>query len=883
MKNIIFSIFGVVNFRHLTVMHLFILASTIGYARPPIDPNIVSRYFYADHYDGSHHDTALAAVMVTFNYAVSSICSNLGPNLSCHILQSPVCIQDTTMLPVVRFICNSAVAILWSNGSSAGGFAPGGTFDQDVEIFCESGSMLMNPTRHCECAVGTAFVSASEMGLSSPAYGKCVETVNLLQTPAPPSTCSPLSPTYGNPIAPLTGSKLESIDLGIKISGTNIHLYYNSSRRAAAPDGNMPGKFNLKTDSDFFGTMWSNSLFKRLVVQANALGVLAVRGDGSVVTFSQNQKGNFDALSGITDRLVRKIDGYTYIDFENGLSEIYDHSGNILYTLSASGNKLIYSYSDLTTAASVAPTTGYLISVTDENSRQLRFKYKSIATIGQAWRVSTIFDSAGSEVNFTYDDGINLTAIIWQDNTTRRFFYDYPSLPWALTRIYDENANPVSTFEYDTQGRASSTKNGNGRANYYSVLYSSPPWLVTDDEIGRFGQDASKVVFRNQHWVPPVGTKIILPSGFSTDIQAISINAKTQVLAKSQVAGSGCSASNSALKYDAHGNLAAVDDFNGNRICLSMDATRNLETARVEGLINSGNPDNCQAITVPHAALPVDSRKISTVWHDGWKIKVSVAEPERITTRVYNGQPDPFAGNVIASCVPESINLPIDERLVVLCSEVEVATIDLTGALGFTAQLQSDIAPRRRKWTYNLRGQPLTYDGPRTDVADTTIYSYFAETTFTGTDPHAVGHTLGDLRQVTNPAGHITHYTKYNKHGHVLEMIDTNGVVTTYTYDLRQKPISVSVAGQATAYSYDLAGQLKRITWSDNSYVGYDYDSAHRQVAVYDNLDNRVDYTLDNDGNRIAERTKDSTGTLRRALSRSIDALNRVQQITGRE
>jgi hypothetical protein len=52
---------------------------------------------------------------------------------------------------------------------------------------------------------------------------------------------------------------------------------------------------------------------------------------------------------------------------------------------------------------------------------------------------------------------------------------------------------------------------------------------------------------------------------------------------------------------------------------------------------------------------------------------------------------------------------------------------------------------------------------------------------------------------------------------------------------------------------------------------------------VTDNLGNSVTYTLDNLGNRTAEEVKDPGNVLRRALARSIDALGRVQQITGRE
>ena len=77
--------------------------------------------------------------------------------------------------------------------------------------------------------------------------------------------------------------------------------------------------------------------------------------------------------------------------------------------------------------------------------------------------------------------------------------------------------------------------------------------------------------------------------------------------------------------------------------------------------------------------------------------------------------------------------------------------------------------------------------------------------------------------------------------------------------------------------------QPKKLTRADGSWIGYDYDDAHRQVAVYDQRGSRIDYTLGNAGNKTAERVSDPEGALKRQLSRSIDALGHVQQTSGRE
>ena len=55
------------------------------------------------------------------------------------------------------------------------------------------------------------------------------------------------------------------------------------------------------------------------------------------------------------------------------------------------------------------------------------------------------------------------------------------------------------------------------------------------------------------------------------------------------------------------------------------------------------------------------------------------------------------------------------------------------------------------------------------------------------------------------------------------------------------------------------------------------------QSGVAVSRGNRIDYTLDNAGLRIAEQVKDPTGALKRQLTRIPDALGRVQQTIGRE
>jgi YD repeat-containing protein len=198
-----------------------------------------------------------------------------------------------------------------------------------------------------------------------------------------------------------------------------------------------------------------------------------------------------------------------------------------------------------------------------------------------------------------------------------------------------------------------------------------------------------------------------------------------------------------------------------------------------------------------------------------------------------------------------------------------------TSTPAIPSSMDASVPNRVWTYTYNQHGQVLTAKGPRTDVNDTTTYEYYPDTT--------AEHTVGDLKKVTNAKGQATQYTLYNKAGQVLRSVDANSVTTDYAYDARQRLKSVSVGGQTTSHDYLPSGQLKRVTQPDASYVEYTYDDAQRQVAVSDNLGNRIDYTLDNAGRRTGETVKDPSGTLSRQVSRIMDALGRVQQVTGRE
>ena len=681
---------------------------------------------------------------------------------------------------------------------------------------------------------------------------------------APAKVCTPAGnsdPGFGKPIYPATGTERYTASTELAIGWQSFTLTYDTVRRAALLVS-TPGALGTDlpvTDPPAFGELWLSSLHKQLVIAPAMRAARVSRGDGHVVSFVGNGTGTFTPTADVNDRLLSISGGYRFIDAAGRAEETYSGNGVLTRIDHADGQSLVFTYSTTSTPVSVAPAPGFLLQVQDNFGRTVQFLYSTLGL------VSKVIGPAGQTIQVSYDANNNLSHLTWPDNSTRQFVYENASLPWAMTGIVDENNSRYSTIGYDSAGRAISSQLANG-VDAYSVAYAQPPAVVVSDT----DDTADGVVLRTRSWQIPTTPLITFPNGSTSTFGITGLLGMPYVTSRSQQAGSGCGASTSDTTYDANGNVASADDFNGNRVCYSNDPSRNLETARVEGLANTAV---CSGLTTSGASLPAGSRKISTQWHPNWRLEVQRAEPGKLTTSVYNGQPDPFNGGATASCAPNTALLPDGLPIVVLCKRVEQATTDSDGHLGFSAALQTGVANRQQSWTYNQYGQMLTAKGPRTDVNDTTTYAYYANTT--------ANYTMGDLSQVTNAAGQITQYPTYNPSGLVLQAVDANGIVTNNTYDLRQRLTSTTTGGLQTSYAYDPAGQLTKLTLPKTTMITYTWDAAHRLTQVTDQAGNSVTYTLDNSGNRIQDQIKDPQGNLARTISRAFDALGRVQQITG--
>ena len=311
------------------------------------------------------------------------------------------------------------------------------------------------------------------------------------------------------------------------------------------------------------------------------------------------------------------------------------------------------------------------------------------------------------------------------------------------------------------------------------------------------------------------------PLGASRTYQFQSGLSYVQDSSVSQPAPGGSGTVTKSYADDANGNVSQITDYNGNVTSYVFDLSRNLETSRTEA---SGTPR---------------ARTTTSQWDPTWR------QPSLISL---------YAGGA-------ATGTPLWTTAFTYDSLGNVLTKTVTDPAAGTTRVWTN--------TYDAYGRMLTVDGPRTDVVDKTTYTYYTCTT---------GYQCGQLQTVTDANSSVTTYNTYNAHGQPLTITDPNGVVTTLTYDARTRLTSRKVGTEQTNFSYWPTGMLKQVSLPDSSYVLYTYDGAHRLTQINDELSNKIVYTLDNAGNRIAEKSYDASSNLRRTHTRVINTLNQVYQ-----
>lgn len=581
--------------------------------------------------------------------------------------------------------------------------------------------------------------------------------------------------------------------------------------------------------SSHIGVHWRHSFDRSLEYLSDGTTSTAIvfRPDGLQVTFTL-QTGQWTTDTDVANRLTTQTDtagaitGWLYVDASTRYQEAYDANGNLLSITDTNGQVTTLAYSTASTPTSIAPSAGLLLTVADPRGRSLNFTYDAQGN------VATVTQPDGGVLGYAYDANGHLVTVTYPDTKTRQYVYNESALtgganlPNALTGDIDESGVRLTSIGYNSQGQATmSTLPG--------------------------GADLTQVAYNSNST-----TSVTYPTGAQATLSFVAPNGSMHASTVSAPCGPGCGQPNASATFDSDGYVASTTDFNGNVTAMTHDAN-GLLNQQIDG---SGSTEQRTTNTTWDATLrdPLTRTVLdangNTVAQTAW---------------VYNA-----TGQPVARC------------------EIDPA---IAAAASYSCANTGAVPAGVRRWTYTycdvvdstqcpLVGLLRATTGPRTDLTQTTTYSYYMDSVATGCGtPGGACHQAGDLYQVTDARGHVTTYASYDGAGRVTRLTDANGVNTDLTYTARGWLASRTVDGATTTLGYTPYGAVASVTDPDNVTTTFTYDAAHRLTDITDAQGNSIHYTLDAAGNKISEQTRTATGTVVRSLSRSYNALGQVTAI----
>ncbi len=169
-------------------------------------------------------------------------------------------------------------------------------------------------------------------------------------------------------------------------------------------------------------------------------------------------------------------------------------------------------------------------------------------------------------------------------------------------------------------------------------------------------------------------------------------------------------------------------------------------------------------------------------------------------------------------------------------------------------------------------------DGPRPGAIDQTDYVYYAK-------DNPVVTRQNRLKRVTGPGGLVERdQIRWSASGKVTEEQRPNGVTIEYTYEpstdrllSSSEYMAVGTETRVTQYGYLHTGHLSSVTenygTAKATRLSLTYDDALRLIQITDEADNRIEYTLDSEGNLLSEQSFGKGVSIpSRVINQSFDA-----------
>ena len=540
-----------------------------------------------------------------------------------------------------------------------------------------------------------------------------------------------------------------------------------------------------------------------------------VRGDGTVYQFKLIN-GEWRSEFSPNVSLVQS-GSYWFFTRGRGDQEIYNERGHLI-SITESQGATTNLYHDIPISEGGDSNPDTLDRVTDNLGHNLIFEYGITNGITRLTRVTT----PAGEIDYRYDGSGNLEYVDNADGTTRQYHYDDPNFASALTGITDERGIRYATWEYNADGKATLSEHAGGVERVNLTYNSDKTTTVTDSRGAR----------RTYHFTLQRGK-----------------------LDVTQITGDQCTRCPNGDKkdrrYNTSGDLISHTDWGDVTTRLGNYDTKRQYGCKVEGITAADTSDNSTASCNFDPAASPDARRTDYTYDTRFYNKItSITEPSvapgqsKITTYSYDDW-----GNRLSETI--------------------------TGH-------RPDGTPVSRTTAYRYDGplhQLSEIDGPRTDVADITTYDYYP-------NDASQDSNRARLLRVTDANGvNLRDNIQYSATGKVLSESRPNGLTLLYTYYAGNDRLETLTENDAsstrvTRWTYLPTGEVASITQgdgtADETRLSFGYDDARRLTRLTDGRGNYIEYQLDTEGNREAERIYDNSGTLTKQLTQTFDLYNRL-------
>jgi len=465
---------------------------------------------------------------------------------------------------------------------------------------------------------------------------------------------------------------------------------------------------------------------------------------------------------------------------------------------------------------------GRLIAIEQIDGYEQTLVYGDQGTVKNV--LLSVADNFGQQLQFAYDLQARMTSMTATDGSVTRYEYDAVD---NLAKVIspdetpaDEWDNSYVVYDYDDKRFShaiTGIRNSQGQ-RVHSMAYDEQGRAI----LSALGDDVERVDMEFSSGENHT-KKTLVKNSLGKNTEYTFDQHNKPLVVEGQPTAS-CIGSNQGYDYNDKGHLTSKTDWNGSTTRYEYN-DRGLETLRVE------------------AVGTAEERSVETQWHAQWRLPVQVTAAGLVVEFDYND-----AGQLI-------------ER-------IERDTLAELTALQKILQQYPE-----RVWSYGYNAQGLlqSVDGPRTDVQDITEFEY---------------DTNGNRTAVINALGHRSEVIAVNERGLPEQVRDANGLVTELKYNSRgwltSKTVQSDKGDSTTVYHYSgisdygNQGLISSVTLPNGEEITYEYDSARRLVAQHNKAGERLEYSLDMEGNRTEQRIYNATGALTFSQAQVFDELSRL-------